>query len=289
MKRNRSARRARPILGTLFDVRIEDLDASADPIAPFEAAFSAAAEVHRLMSAYDPESDVSRINRCECGKPLQVHPWTYRVLQTACAIAGATGGLFDPCVAPLLQDAGYLPRFVRSAGCWGDHRDIELLDQCRIRTRRPLQITLDGIAKGFAVDRAVAALRDRGIEAGVVNAGGDLRIFGPLSEPVSVRDPEDPVRLAQVGTLHDGAMATSSVYFSCREVSDSETSHIFHPGRAESFVERASASVIARECMIADALSKPLVLDEAAARPVLDRFGALGIVLRPCQSRPTSQ
>src|SRR5205814_212933 len=67
-----------------------------------------------------------------------------------------------------------------------------------------------GIAKGFAVDRAVEALQSAGIPAGVVNAGGDLRLFGEVGEDVYVRPPQCPDRLIYIGQVKNAAVATSA-------------------------------------------------------------------------------
>jgi len=273
-----STRRARPLLGTLFEISVAN-DRSSDS---FEAAFGAAERVHRLMSAHDPESDVSKINRAKPGDRVAVDPWTYQVLASACGFARSTGGLFDPCVAPLLQDAAFLPRFAEPcADGWGDYRHLELLGHCTVRARCPLQITLDGIAKGFAVDKATEALRESGAEAGVVNAGGDLRAFGPTPEPVYVRDPAAPGRFFFVGQLCEGALATSAPYFSRTEHEGRQASHIFHPKKGSALLREASASVVARDCMTADALAKAVLLDARRMEPVLARHHARAIVLGP--------
>src|SRR5262249_5138803 len=150
-------RRARPLLGTFVEITADgpgrrDLDTAA------EAAFAAIAKVHRLMSFHDPASDVSRLNREAAARPVRVDAWTWDVVAAAVDLNRRSPGAFDVTVAPLLQDAGLLPR--PSAGPLSDAtpapRDtFELLAGHRIRFRHPeTRVDLGGIAKGFAVDRA---------------------------------------------------------------------------------------------------------------------------------------
>jgi thiamine biosynthesis lipoprotein len=88
----------------------------------------------------------------------------------------------------------------------GDAHDLEL-GTGWARLRRPVRLTLDGIAKGYAVDQAVRTLRRAGVRAGWVNAGGDLRVFGDVAVPLRRREPDG--RLRALGALRNGAVATS--------------------------------------------------------------------------------
>lgn len=263
-------RRARPLLGTVVEIRAT----GAGDARALEAAFEAIARVHRLMSSHDPESDVARINRARPGERLVVDPWTWDVLKHAKEISRVTGGLFDCCVAAHLQSVGLLPRFggETAADPRAGHADLELLPGYALRLRRSLHITLDGIAKGFAVDRAVDALRGHGVEAGAVNAGGDLRLFGPIPEPVHVRDARNPARLLRLGSFRDVAVATSAAYFA------EGGSPYVDPRDRRTCRPRASATVIARECMTADALAKVPLLDPIGCSGMLRRFDARAFV-----------
>ncbi len=157
------------------------------------AGFAAIIEVQRLMSFHDASSDVSRLNREAFRKPVRVHKWTWQVLTRAQEFSVRSGGEFDITIAPLLSKWGYLPGGY-SSGAAATFRDIILGPDCTIRFARPLSIDLGGIAKGFAVDCAVSSLLAAGIKSGIVNAGGDLRVFGAEPHQVYLRDPAKPER-----------------------------------------------------------------------------------------------
>jgi len=154
-----------------------------------EAAFLAIAQVHRLMSFHDPESEVSLMNGDSYCKAVYVHSWTWRVLKSAQEFSRNTDGIFDITIAGQLVRWNCLPRNGMRFGS-GSWRDIILESAGRIRFRRPLLIDFGGIAKGFAVDRAVEILKRKRVMAAIVNAGGDLRVFGSASQLVHLRHPQ---------------------------------------------------------------------------------------------------
>ena len=272
-------RRAQPWLGTLVEIAASGHERERLAHA-IDAAFAAVSQVQRLMSFHARDSDVSRLNRHAWRKALRVHPWTYAVLQEAQRVARASDGLFDVSVAGVLVAQGLLPvlRGARVPDRNACFRDIRLLPGFRVRFDRPLLLDLGGIAKGFAVDRAVQRLRSAGVESGLVNAGGDLRCFGPVARQVHVRDPRSPSRLLPLAELREGAIATSGAYFTRRRRAGKDVSAQIDP-RRRGGVPRGSVSVAARRCMVADAWTKVLLLGGARFLGRARRAGAIGLLL----------
>lgn len=235
------------MLGTLVEIRVPDVAAAHTAIT---SAFGAIERVHDLMSSHTTTSDVWRINNARRGERLSVDPWTHEVLNRAKQVHRATDGLFDCVVAASAQKSTF--------------HDLELGSDGSVRVRRQLAITLDGIAKGFAVDRAIEKLQEAGLERGAVNAGGDLRLFGDEEEPVYVRDPRAPGTFVCLGSIRNAGIATSAGYFSVSPLIDPRT-------RCE-VRSHASASVIANDCMTADALTKPCLLAPARAIEYVEKF-----------------
>jgi thiamine biosynthesis lipoprotein len=253
-------RRARPLLGTLVEICARPRDGQ-DVAAAIDAAFAAVAKVHRLMSFHERRSDVSRMNRLASRRAVRVHPWTFAVLQEAQRVARASRGLFDVSVGSVLTGRRLLPalRGAPAAHRRASYRDVLLLPGFRVRFVRPLSLDLGGIAKGFAVDRAVDCLRASGVESALVNAGGDLRCFGSLPRRVHVRDPQRPGTLVPFAELRNGAIATSAAYFSRTRYAGRPVSALVHR-RRPSFVPAGSVSVAAARCVTADAWTKVLLL-----------------------------
>src|SRR3954451_11604778 len=181
-------RRARPMLGTFVDIDVDDVD-QRHAEGAVEAAFAAVAEVHRLMSFHEADSDVSRLNRSASSGAVAVHPWTYEVIEMAADMNRRSAGAFDIGVAPTLQQLGQLPSDeeipVMPVTSVPMADALALLGDNRIRFTDPsVRIDLGGIAKGFAVDRAIDALPCHGVREGIVNAGGDLAVFGPEARTI---------------------------------------------------------------------------------------------------------
>jgi hypothetical protein len=149
-------RRARPLLGTIVDITAEgDTDLSV----AIEAAFASIEEVQRLMSFHDAKSDVSRINTAQAGDEISIDPHTFRVLCVARQLFEISGGLFDLTTASVLAANGFLPRPGKEAiPIDASYHDLLLLPDNRVRWHRKGWIDLGGIAKGYAVDCAIAAL-----------------------------------------------------------------------------------------------------------------------------------
>jgi len=270
-------RRARPLLGTFVDISASGATHEVTARA-VDAAFAAIADVHRLMSFHDNGSDVGRLNREATLHPVTVDASTLAVLQTALDLHRRSGGAFDIAVAPVLQDLGLLPRDRSVALARSEvatSAAIELLTDNRVAFRTPgMAIDLGGVAKGFAVDRALNVLKGAGVTAAIVNAGGDLATFGPLAQSIGIRDPRDPARIICSVALRDRALASSGRSVDPVRSSDRAAIAVIDPQSQEPTAGIIGATVVAPTCMIADAITKVVMIMGAHASPLLDHFSA---------------
>jgi len=273
-------RRAQPWLGTLVEISVADALADAELLACFDAAYARIAAVHRLMSFHDPASDVSRINRAAAGEAITVDAHTCAVLRCALEVGCASGGLFDVSCAPRLVEWGYLPAPPGDRPAHVPGRPVLALEPgCRVRKTGAAWIDLGGIAKGYAVDLAVDALRQAGVRSACVNAGGDLRAYGELPYPVAIRHPRRPQAAAAHMRLRQGALATSATYFSRKRINAHACSALIDGTDGRPVTGAYSASVFAPSCMLADALSKVVMASADARHPALKPFGASAMVM----------
>lgn len=282
---------ARPLLGTIVDITAEG---AADILpAAIEAAFASIEEMQRLMSFHDPDSDVSRINSAMTGREVSIDPRTHRVLHFARQLSGLSGGLFDVTTAPVLVECGLLPKREKETPPVGTtYLDLVLLPRNRAVWRREGWIDLGGIAKGYAVDCAIAVLRSHGVATAIVNAGGDLRCFG-APQPIHVRHPDAPTTLIRIGSLCDAAIATSAGYFSRIDNGARQIEPLVDPRRRHCANWNGSISVVAPTGMTADALTKVVGLAPDSAPDILEHFGAQAVVIdhqgTRCCGRPLLQ
>jgi len=275
---NIEIRRCRPLLGTFVEITACGRDERL-LVRGIEGGFDAIERVNRLMSFHDPLSDVSRMNRDAFPKGVNVHPWTWQVMKVSKRFAEESLGTFDITVAPWLTKWNYLPRRRYQFGPTASSRDIFLRRNYEVFFRRELIVDLGGIAKGFAIDRAVDALKENGIGCGIVNAGGDLRSFGPASHLVHVRHPADPARVAGAVRLRERSMATSGIYFERRKYKGQYVSPLLDGRNDRSARELISVSVAAVECMNADALTKIVFAMREEAADLLAQYRADALLL----------
>ncbi len=252
------SRRLRPLLGTFVSVECAAADAAAGEAA-IAAAFTAIAQVQTLMHPTRGDADLAAINAAAALEAVAVHAWTSQVLQLAKQVADLTAGRFDPC---LPAAAGTID-------------DVQLVVAGQVVCRRRVAIDLGGIAKGYAVDCAVASLQAHGCAHGIVNAGGDLRAFGDEGMQVWIRTSAGtrPIQLCNraCAVSDPGAPGKPIEHrgYYCR--TDTTTNSDLH--------RAAPAVVLAPTAAIADALTKCVLIaraqgDERALADWLEHFDA---------------
>jgi thiamine biosynthesis lipoprotein len=272
----------KPLLGTFVEITVKHSHRN-EAYRKIENAFAGIERVQNLMSFHDPKSEVSKLNRYAFRRSVSVSQETYHVLEMAKKLHQKTRGLFDIAVAPELMSWGVLPRLLFPAprtSFHGRSSDILLLPARRVRFLRELKIDLGGIAKGFAVDRAVEILRAAGVQNGIVNAGGDLRCFGNDEYPVAVRHPKDKKMIVPLSPLKNTAFATSANgYERFRRHGRWICPHV-HGTTRKPCLKSFSVSVIADTCLMADALTKVVLAIGSKAADLMREFKTQAIIVK---------
>jgi thiamine biosynthesis lipoprotein len=269
--------RAQPLLGTIVSVCIDGVPGPQAQLAS-DAAFGAVSDIHRLMSFHESSSDVGRLNCHAAERPVIVDDRTMQVLLRAQEFSALSRGAFDITVASQLVERGCLPRpdSAHAPDPLASWRDIELLDSNRVRFHRPLWIDLGGIAKGYAVDHALSRT-GLGADAQVcINAGGDLRVSGPKAESILLQGAKSTVGGFPVVRLQDGSLASSGG-IAAMPAGGTEGPHI-HGCCRTTMGQRSFVTVIAGECLVADALTKVVMAADLQAEDTLRRFEATAFV-----------
>lgn len=272
-------RRMRPVLGTYVEVGARGPQAEA----ALAAAFERIEQAQTLWSFQSPTSELSRLN----GQPGQRVPLsrnTLRLLRLARALMRSSDGAFDCTVGGLLVAGGTLPDHGGTAPLpRGSADDIETGPGWAC-LRRPVRLTLDGIAKGYAVDLAIEAMRGLDVSAGWINAGGDIRVFGDLTMPVQRREVDGT--LSPLGGLRDGAVATSRVPMA-HEPPSADFPACIVAGSHGGAPEPGVWTVVARTAWRADALTKVAANANPGARhELIRRLG--GCLIDDAQSGPAT-
>jgi thiamine biosynthesis lipoprotein len=242
--------RLRVALGTFVAIETE---AAGEDIAvrAIDGAFEAIRLVERLMHP-TRGTDLAALSDCAPGTKLSLHPWTWRLLELCARLHRASRGRFDPCLSTAP----------------GRFADLKLLEPCRVTAHVRMHVDLGGIAKGYAVDRALDALRKAGCEGGLVNAGGDLAVFGPKEYTITCAGAAGDARIVR---LREGALATSDALSIARP---SEHRGYYH-GLDRTVPVSGRVTVRAASAALADGLTKCLLCGEdASSARMLRSFGA---------------
>lgn len=229
------------------------------------------------LSRFRPDSELSGVNAA-AGRPVRVSPTTLAVVAAGLAAARATDGRFDPLLGTRLVELGYDRTFEAlplegTAGPtdgWlpGRWRQVELDERnLTIRVPRDTALDLGGIAKGMAVDAALAELASTGVAYAAVDAGGDLAVFGEL--PGEAGWPIAVEGLPGAVAIMHGGLATSSVLRRRWRAGGHERHHLLDARSglpAEG--DLVQVTVTAASCRQAEIAAKAAILstaDEATA------------------------
>lgn len=285
-----------PHMGTLFTITLYAKDAATGTVAA-EAAFQRIAELDRMMTDYDPESELMRLSRSPSGQAVNVSDDLFIVLAKAQKIAAMSDGTFDVTIGPSVRlwrrarRTGEMPvealrSKAQAAVGWQKvrldevHRTVKLLGT-------NMQLDLGGIAKGYAADSALRTLRAAGVSRALVAASGDLAIGDapPGAEGwkvgVGVPDTVD-AQLSRQFVLVNAGVSTSGDTEQFVEIEGRRYSHILDPRTGLGLTNRIQATIVARCTTDSDALATAVcVQGEVEGLGLIRRWpGAAAIVIR---------
>lgn len=270
-----------PTMGTRWSA-LFFADPRFDAGAVHAALQAAVDEVDAQMSTWKPDSDLMRLNAAPEGEWVAVPEHLRAVLTLGLGIGRASGGAFDIGMGDAVRAWGFGPEAAASASIRAAmdarrrpaHEVVEI-DGTHVRKSAPIALDLNGIAKGFGVDRLAETLRDHGIGNALVGIDGEMRALGvrPDGEAwaIAVEAPDAERRTPHsILALQDAAVATSGDYRHWVEVQGRRLSHTMDPRRgAPLSASPASVTVVARTCAEADAWATALMVLGADAGAVL--------------------
>ncbi len=221
-------------------------------------------QVEAMMSSYKPDSELSVFNSAPAGQFVEMSPEFMAVMRTAKQLADDSDGTFDVTVRPLIKlwklagDTKQLPTqeaidLARSQIGW---RHIELRAGGAVRLTDEVSVDLGGIAKGYGIDRAVAAMQQARCATGVVDAGGDVRFFGEKANGkrwiFRVDNPFGSGHLETFFEMSAGSVCTSGNYRRFAKIDGKRYSHIIDPRTGWPADAAPSMTVIAPTAILAD-------------------------------------
>lgn len=261
-------------MGTVVSVEVD---------APEEVvtrAFQWFRQVESVCSRFDGASELRRL---PVGRPTPVSSILFEAVHFALMVAEETDGAFDPTIGGRMTARGYNRHYVTGAiidaagEADSSFRDVVLdANQQTILLNRPLTLDLGAVAKGLAVDAAARELQP--FRDFCIDAGGDIYFSGcsPAGRPwsVGIRHPRNRGEIVGRFQVSDCAICTSGDY--------ERGAHILDPRSGTSVLRVASATVIAPNAMLADALATAVfVLGPSEGIALLDRMEVQGLIITP--------
>ncbi len=287
-------------MGTTYAVRVVTVDpwpqAGRDRIgAKIQAVLD---DIESKMSHYEPSSELSRFNRRRTTRPFPVSADTFEVVRQARRLSELTAGALDVTVGPLVDAWGFGPvepdRLPPDAGRLSQLRgrvgyagiELDAAASTLRKTMPEIEGDLSAVAKGYAVDRVAAALREAGLTRYLVEVGGEIVAAGTnhldRAWRIGIESPVAGGGIQRVVSLRDQAMATSGDYRNTREVDGRWISHTIDPRTGRPVEHRlASVSVVAERCVVADGLATGLEVlgpDDGYALAVEQGWAALFLI-----------
>jgi thiamine biosynthesis lipoprotein len=238
-----------------------------------ESVFSEFRRLEKLMNVFDETSQISRINREAFNLPTTADLATIELIGKARQLSRLTDQSFDITIEPLMKRYGFRHESIRSFPTdkeLGEMIDSVGMDKIILDSRdltvqflHPLtRIDLGGIAVGYAIDRGVAILKERGIESALINHSGDLYALGsPPGEEawtVGITDPDHTEDIITTVSIRNQALATSGNYEHFVEAGGIRIGHLLDPSTGKNSSMMLSGTVIAPTAIEADALSTGL-------------------------------
>ncbi|MBN1816553.1 MAG: FAD:protein FMN transferase [Sedimentisphaerales bacterium] len=236
----------------------------------FDTALQECIRIDNRMSDYKADSELSAVNRSAFEKAVPVSQELYHLIETSLDYSKRTEGAFDITIGPLVD-------LWRKAGAEQRQPSQEELNVARAKVGsdklildpanhsirfavKGMRLDLGGIAKGYAIDRAVQAIKDTGALGGLADIGGDLKCFG-MPPPgkqywtIGLQDPQKEEDILLKLGLNEIAVATSGDYRRFILVGPQRHSHIINPATRDSAKGLTSVTVIAPSAVDADALA----------------------------------
>lgn len=260
-------RRTHCAMGTLLEIAAYGERETAE--SALADAFAEVARLEDLLSSFRPGSEISRVNAGAADGPVAVSRDTFECVAAALAFARASGGAFDPTLAPR------------------GHEDVVLDPERRsiAFARKGLALDLGGIGKGFALDRAARALERRSVTRACLDFGGQiLALDAPPGRPagwvVAVRDPGSDDGVLGYYEIARASVSTSAAY--------ERGPHVVDPATGRPASAALSATVVAQSATDADALSTALDVlgPERGLALVAARPGASALVVPAAGGAP---
>ena len=256
----KEVKRTQILLGTVVDIQVRDADERKTDDA-ITKAFAEIKRIDDLFTTYNEDSPVWQFNHSN-DSIIAVDEEIYKLMILCDSLWKISGGSFDVAIESLVQAWGFdskspevpdseqIEVALKESG-WNK---IKLLDENKVYRREKIKLNFGAIAKGYAVDKAIEALKNLGIESALVNAGGEIKAIGN-DWVIGVQHPREVNEIIRRIKLNGMSAATSGDYENYFEKDGVRYHHILDPNTGYPSKELQSVTVIHKDNVFADGLA----------------------------------
>jgi FAD:protein FMN transferase len=231
--------------------------------------------IEKLLTTYNEESETALINRNAGIKPVSVSKETFEIIERSIRISRITQGAFDITYGsidkrlwnfdvnmkalPDLATAKKMTKLINYRNILLDKKDLSVMLR-----EKGMRIGFGGIGKGYAAERAKLIMKGKGVESGIVNASGDMTIWGLQPNgsrwTIGIVDPNVRDRIFSYMNISDMAVATSGNYEKFIMINGKKYSHTINPKTGLPIRGIKSVTIISPNAEIADAMTTPVMI-----------------------------
>jgi len=278
------------IMGTRVTVEVWATHAQQGNVA-IDAVLTEMRRIDAAMSTYKPSSEVSQVNAQAGRQPVKISAELFNLINQSLEFSRLTQGAFDITYASV----GFKYDFINHMGpdqatvnallpaINYRHLKLDAKQQTIAFSYPAVRIDLGGIAKGYAVDRALLILKQQGITQAFISAGGDSYVLGDRQGQlwmVGIRDPDDASKVIAKLPLSNVAFSTSGDYERYFDEGGTRIHHIINPSSGRPASNVRSATIIADSATRTDGLSKTaFVLGAEAALKLYSQLSGVEAIL----------
>jgi thiamine biosynthesis lipoprotein len=262
-------------MGTTYNVKFPSNDSVAIDVLD-KAIVTRLYEINKLMSTYDPESELSRFNQYRFTESFDVSSETALVLSEAIKLGKFSRGVLDVTVGPLVNLWGFgptqRPETTPTENNVAEVRQFTGLDKIKLignklsKSHPMVYVDLSTIAKGYAVDELARLVEEAGLTNYLVEIGGEMRVNGKKANDdpwrIAIEKPVTQERAIQrIVSIGDNAVATSGDYRNYFEENGVRYSHLINPNTGKPIQHNTvSVTVVHPSSMVADGLATAFIV-----------------------------
>lgn len=261
------------LMGSLFEITIVDQD-TASARNNIDHVIAEVTRIENLISEWRPETQISEVNRNAGIKPVKVDREVFDLTKRAIEYSKNSNGAFDISIVALdkiwrfdgsmneLPSEEAIRKSVEKVGY--QHIILDSLNCSIYLALRGMKIGFGSIGKGYAADMGRALMQEKSVNAGIVNASGDIATWGlqPNNKPwlIGIKNPFKAYKTIKVLKMQESAVATSGNYEKYAEINNKRYAHIINPKTGYPSTELTSVTIYGPSAEFANALSTSIMV-----------------------------